>query len=80
MKENEYQEGIISNIFKRITNNHSLSQLQQQPQAIDIQNDEIKMSINLLYVQGTSEKLRHILKSHKISSIFYTENFSGELI
>ena len=55
LKENEYQEGIISNIVKRITNNHSLSQLQQQPQATDIQNDEIKMSINLLYVQDTSE-------------------------
>ena len=30
LKENEYQESIISKIFMRITNNHSLSQSQQQ--------------------------------------------------
>ena len=32
------------------------------------------MSINLPYVEGTSEKLRRILRSHKIRSTFYTEN------
>ena len=31
------------------------------------------MSINLPYVQGTTEKLRHILTSHKIRSTFSTE-------
>ena len=31
------------------------------------------MSINLPCVEGTSEKLRRILRSHKIRSIFYTE-------
>ena len=31
------------------------------------------MSISLLYVEGTSEKLRRILISHKIGSTFYTE-------
>ena len=31
------------------------------------------MSINLPYVEGTSEKLWLILKSHKIRSTFYTE-------
>ena len=30
LKENGYQESIISKIFKRITNNHRLSQSQQQ--------------------------------------------------
>ena len=74
LKENGYQESIISKIFKRITNNHSLPQLQQQTQAADIQEEEIKMSINLPYVEGTSEKLRRILRSHKIRSTFYTEN------
>ena len=39
LKENGYQESIISKIFKRITNNHSLPQLQQQTQAADIQED-----------------------------------------
>ena len=61
-------------MFKRITNNHSLPQLQQQTQAAYIQEEEIRMSLNLPYVEGTSEKLRRILKSHKIRSTFYNEN------
>ena len=80
LKENGYQESIISEIFKRITNNHSLSSLQQQMQATDIQEEEIKMSINLPYIEGTSEKLRHILRSHKIRSTFYTENTLHKLL
>ena len=74
LKENRYQETIISKIFKRITKSHSFSQLQQHTQATDIQEEEIKMRINLPYVEGTSEKLRHILISHKIRFTFYTEN------
>ena len=31
------------------------------------------MSINLAYIEGTSEKLQCILRSHKIRSTFYTE-------
>ena len=42
LKENGYLESIISKIFKRITNNHSLPQLQQQTQAANIQEEEIK--------------------------------------
>ena len=77
LKENGYQESIISKIFKRITNNHSFPQLQQQMQAADIQEDEIRMSINLPYVEGTSEKLTRILRSHKT---FYTENTLHKLL
>ena len=73
LKENGYQESTISKIFKRITNNHSLPQPQQLTQARDIQEEEIRMSINLPYVEGTSEKLWRILRSHKIRSTFYTE-------
>ena len=73
LKENGYQESIISKIFKRITNNHSLLQPQQLTQARDIQEEEIRMSINLPYVEGTTEKLWRILRSHKIRSTFYTE-------
>ena len=58
LKENGYQESIIGKIFKRITNNDSLLQSQQLTQATDIQEEEIRMSINLLQVEGTSEKLR----------------------
>ena len=46
LKENGFQENIISKIFKRITNNHSLPQSQQLMQATDIQEEEIRMSIN----------------------------------
>ena len=70
LKENGYQKSIISKIFKRITNNHSLSQSQQLMQATDIQEEEIRISISLPYVEGTSEKLRGILRSHKIRSTF----------
>ena len=80
LKENGYQESIISKIFKRIINNHSWPQLQQQTQAADIQEEGIKMSINLPYVEGTSEKLRRILRSHKIRSTFYTENTLRKLL
>ena len=40
-KENGYQES-ISKIFNRITNNHSLPQLQQQTHTADIQEKEIR--------------------------------------
>ena len=38
------------------------------------------MSINLQHVEGTSEKLRRILISHKIRSTFYTENTLRKLL
>ena len=38
------------------------------------------MSINLPYVEGTSEKLRRILRSHNIRSTFYTENTLRKLL
>ena len=56
LKEKGYQESTIGKIVSRITDNHSLSQPQQQPQAFEIQEDEIRMSINLPYVKGTCEK------------------------
>ena len=68
LKEKGYQEIIISEIFKKITNNDGLPQSQPQTQATDIQKEEIRMSINLPYVEGTREKLRRMLRSHKIRS------------
>ena len=73
LKENGYQKSIIIKIFRRITNNHNFPQSQQLKQATDIQEEEIRMSINLAYIEGTSEKLQCILRSHKIRSTFYTE-------
>ena len=72
LKENGCQETIINKIFMRITYNHSFPQSQQLTQATDIQEEEIRMSINLPYVEGISEKLRRIPISHKIRSTFYT--------
>ena len=73
LKENGYRESIINKIFRRITNNHSLPQSQQLTQATDIQEEEIRISINLPYIEGTSKKLWHILRSYKIRLTFYTE-------
>ena len=39
----------------------------------DIQVEEFRVSINLPYVEGTSKKLRHILRSHKIRLTLYKE-------
>ena len=76
LKENGYQERIISKIFQRITNNHSFSQSQQQIQAIDIQEEETRMSmsINWVYIQGAGEKQWYMLRSHIIGSTFYSES------
>ena len=60
-------------IFMRISKNYNLSQSQQQTRATGIQEGQIRMSINL-YVENTSEKPQHILRTHKIRSTFQTEN------
>ena len=57
-----------------------MPQLQQQTQAADIQGEKIRMSINLPYVEGTSEKLRRILRSPKIRLTFCTENTLRKLL
>ena len=80
LKENGYQESIISKVFKRITNNHCLPQSQQLTQVTDIQEEEIRMNINLPYVERTSESLWRILRSHKIRSNFNTESTLSKLL
>ena len=57
LKENGFHETIISKTFKRVTNNHILSQSQRQTQVTGIQEEKIKMSINLQYLEGASVKL-----------------------
>ena len=52
----------------------------QLTQAADIQEEEMTMSINLPYVEDTSEKLRRILRSHKIRSTFYTKTTLRKLL
>ena len=46
LQKNGHQESINSKIFKRITNNHSFSQLKLQTQATDIQEEGMRVSIN----------------------------------
>ena len=45
----------------------------QLTQVKNIQEEEIRISINLPYVEGAGEKLHGILRSHKIRSTFYIE-------
>ena len=71
LRENGYQESITCKIFKRITNNHSLSQAKQQTQVPSNQEEDIRMSINLPCLENTSGK-QHTLRSRKIRSIFCT--------
>ena len=52
LKENEYQESIISKIFLK---NYEQSQLASVKRQTDVQEQEIRMSIRLQYVEGTSE-------------------------
>ena len=70
LKDHRYRESTMNKIFKRFTNNHSLSQSQQQTQVINIQEQEIRMNISLPYVESFSEKLRRLLRPHKIRSNF----------
>ena len=51
-----------------------------QTHATDIEKQEVRMSVNLPYVEGTSEKLRCILRSRKIRSTFYTEETLHKLL
>ena len=68
LKENVYQESIIIKHFRKLL------------ATTDIQEGKIRMGINLPYVQGTSEKLRGILKSQKIISTLYTESTLHKLL
>ena len=58
----------------------SLSQSQQQTQARDIQEEEIRVSINLPYIEGTSEKLQCIFRSQKIRFPFFIESTLHKII
>ena len=64
-KENGYQESITSEIFNRIPSSHRLSVTKTNASQLSK-----RRSINLPYVEGTSEKLRQSLKSLKITSTF----------
>ena len=57
-----------------------MPQSRQLTQATDIQEEDIRISINLPCVEGISEKLRDILRSHKIRSTFCTENTLRKLL
>ena len=64
------RKNIFASLFSVYSN---LPQPQQLTQATDIQEEEIRMSLNLPYVKGTSEKLQCILRSHKVRSTFYAK-------
>ena len=62
--------------LRKLLINHSLSQSKRQAQATDIQEEEVRMSINLPYVENTSEKLRRTVKSQSA----YIKTHYGEAI
>ena len=80
LQKNGYQEGITREIFKKITNNHCLFHSKQQAKSLDLPKAEIRMSVNLPYVEGASEKLQRMLRSHKIRSTFYNESILHKLL
>ena len=58
-----------------------MPQSQQQTQDKHLfQEEQIRMSIGFPSVEGTSEKLWCILRSHKIRSTLYTENTMCKLL
>ena len=57
-----------------------MSQPQQQLQVAHVQKEETRIKINVPHVEGASEKLRCILRSHKIRSTFYTESTLCNLV
>ena len=68
LKENGYQKSIISKISKIITNIHNLSQSQQQTQPTDILQEDIRMTINFLYIEGT-RVYSNLTKSDPLSTL-----------
>ena len=46
LKNDEYQKNIISKVFKKINKNDCLYQSQEQTQAINIQDKQVRISIN----------------------------------
>ena len=57
-------------VNKRNFYNHSWSQTQQQTQDIDIQEEQIRIKMNLPYFEGTIEKLWRILRFHRVRPTF----------
>ena len=82
LQENGYQESIIGKIFKRITNDHSFSQSQQQMQVKDIQEEEssninegIKAVLFFNRKDFTRTKSTKSTKSTKRKQASFTQTF-----
>ena len=67
-------KALLVRSLRDLPNNHSLSQSQQEMEATDIQEEDIRISINIPYIEGTRDKQRRIPRSHKISSTFSFES------
>ena len=64
LKENGYQESIISKIFKRVTKNHTLSQSLQQTQTTDIQAEKVRKNINCDVYSDLTNKIHFLRWKH----------------
>ena len=85
LKDNGYRESIINKIFRRVTNNHSLPQSQQLTQITDIQEEEIRISINFCMLKvpvKNYSKCRRDCQREKqnhciMSALFCRQDFSA---
>ena len=71
---------LVKSLRESLYNNYIFPQSQQQTQATDIHEEEIRMGINLPYVKVVSEKLQLILGTHRARFIFDTENTLRKLL
>ena len=62
---------LLQSLRELLTTTACFSQNKKKKESTGIQEEEIRMSINLPYVEGTSKKLGHIPRSHKIRSTFH---------
>ena len=53
----DIRKALLVKSLREFTNNHSLPQSQKLMQVTNIQEEGIRMSINLPYIEGNSEKL-----------------------
>ena len=62
---------LLQSLRELLTTTACFSHNKKKKESTGIQEEEIRMSINLPYVEGTSKKLGHIPRSHKIRSTFH---------
>ena len=71
---------LVKSLRKSLYNNYILPQSQQQTQVTDIEEEEIRIGVNLPYVKVAREKLQLTLGTHGTRFTFYTKNTLRKLL